>query len=233
MTANTPPPIAAPKIGTAVAGASPPEELEDAAAPVSDDAVLVPAWCLPAAVALCSSWETVASADLSEEAAVPTKEEITRQHIIRLYRCVSRWMDVPVAVAKAMESECLATLASLNTLFSALAMVLLSAVCADRAECRTALLCAASDAAAPERVWPARSEEMMAAAWLAAAALAALAAAIMEAAWSVAAASARASMRRSGWSWAEARALRPATRRAVTRMLRLTELWLLVGNGFR
>jgi hypothetical protein len=32
--------------------------------------------------------------------------------------------NLPVAVAKAMEIECLATLASLNTLFSALAMVL-------------------------------------------------------------------------------------------------------------
>lgn len=81
MIANTPPPIAAPNIGTAVAGARPPELLDEAAAPVADVAVL---WWLPVAVALCSSWVTVARADLREEAAVPTEAKVKRQHSTRL-----------------------------------------------------------------------------------------------------------------------------------------------------
>jgi len=155
--AKTPPPIAAPKIGTAVAGARPPEELEDAAEPLADAAELVPVWW-PLAVALWTDWERLESFDMREVSAAP------------------------VAVANASEIECFAMLWAVKTLASALLIWLLSEVCAANAEARTALLCAAWDAAAPDSVWPARSEEMMAAARLAAAALAVLAAAAIEAA---------------------------------------------------
>ena len=117
---------------------------------------------------------------------------------------------IPVAVFNAILNECCAALASDKTLFCALAIVLLCAVCAANAEAKTRELCAACEAAAPESVWPATSDEMMAALWRVAAALALLAAAIRDAACLVA----------SAWlGWAEARAVRPATRSAVTRML--------------
>lgn len=111
----------------------------------------------------------------------------------------------------------MAVLCTLNTLFSALAMVLMSAVCALNALANAALLTAACDAASPTRVCEARSAEIFESADAAAAALALLAAAAIEAACSVA-----------GF-WAEARALSPArTKRdnfIVTVRCRFKRVW--------
>ena len=165
-------------------------------------------------VALWAMAETVASSDLSEDATFPIKQNVTHQYhthpdsFQQMPECKAQ--NIPVAVAKAILIECSAALASDKTLFSALAIVLFSAACADNADASARELCAACEAAAPVSVCAALSDEMMAAAWLAAAALVLLAAAIMEAALSVAA---------TMLGCAEARALRPARRRAVTRML--------------
>ena len=53
MMAKTPLPIAAPRMGTAVAGARPPDVLEDAATPVAEAPLVLPGvWCLPVTVTL-------------------------------------------------------------------------------------------------------------------------------------------------------------------------------------
>jgi hypothetical protein len=71
-------------MGTAVAGARPPDVLEDAAAPLAEEApplLLLPpvmVWCLPVMVALWAMAETVASSDLREDATLPTKQKVVR-----------------------------------------------------------------------------------------------------------------------------------------------------------
>ena len=120
---------------------------------------------------------------------------------------------IPVAVASAIESECACFEASESTLASAEAMVLWSAVIAARSLDFTAKLCEACDAAAPESVWPATCEEMMAALFDAAAAAAALAAAAMEAACAVASGEGEVA------GEAAARALRPERTKSATRIL--------------
>ena len=99
--------------------------------------------------------------------------------------------------------------ASDNTLASADLIWLLSDVCAASALDKTAALCDASEAAAPESVWPATSDEMIEAAFEAAAAFAALAAAAIDLALSVAAGPA---------GPAATRALRPVRMKSETRI---------------
>lgn len=96
-------------------------------------------------------------------------------------------MNLPVAVDNIEAKLTLCKLSTESTLVSAAVMIELSMPCALVALASATEFTLASEAAAPESVWPARSEEMSEAAEASAALAAAVAAEAIEAAMSVAA----------------------------------------------
>lgn len=181
MIAKTPPPIAAPRTGTAVAGAKPSDADTDA------DEAASPA----VRVAPDTSDDTLARADEREDATSPREgKTITLANFQRprlpAANALVAGRGLPVAVASAALILCFARLCADSTLASAFAIWLFKLVCAARPLDSTAALWEACAAASPESVCAATWDDIRAASCALADAAASEAAAAIEAATSVA-----------------------------------------------